>query len=120
MNEKDSVQILRSAINAFLTHFGMDEDEFTKPTFDQARAALAATEQSSVDQPAAEVVGVQRLENESACAIPRIVALNQTLREGTMLYLHPAPRDKLPLDAHELWAAAQLAPGGRLRPCAAA
>ena len=34
---------LRSAINAMLTHMGMDEDEWNKPTFDQAREALAAT-----------------------------------------------------------------------------
>ena len=33
---------LRSALNAMLTQFGMDEDEWNKPTFDQARAALAA------------------------------------------------------------------------------
>jgi hypothetical protein len=33
---------LRSALNAMLTQFGMDEDEWNKPTFDQARAALDA------------------------------------------------------------------------------
>jgi len=32
---------LYDALNAMLTHMGMDEDEFTKVTFDQARAALA-------------------------------------------------------------------------------
>jgi len=31
---------VRSALNAMLTHMGMDEDEWNKPTFDQARAAL--------------------------------------------------------------------------------
>ena len=31
---------LRSALNAMLTQFWMDEDEWNKPTFDQARAAL--------------------------------------------------------------------------------
>lgn len=31
---------LRSALNAMLTHMGMDEDEWNKPTFDQARSAL--------------------------------------------------------------------------------
>ena len=31
---------LRSALNAMLTQFGMDEDEFSKPTFNQARKAL--------------------------------------------------------------------------------
>ena len=32
---------LRAALNAMLTQFGMDEDEWSKPTFNQARAALA-------------------------------------------------------------------------------
>ena len=32
---------LLSALNAMLTHMGMDEDEWNKPTFDQARAAIA-------------------------------------------------------------------------------
>ncbi len=32
---------LRSALNAMLTQFGMDEDEWNKPTFDKARKALA-------------------------------------------------------------------------------
>ena len=33
---------LRSALSAMLTHMGMDEDEWNKPTFDQARRALNA------------------------------------------------------------------------------
>ena len=32
---------LLSALNAMLTHMGMDEDEWNKPTFDKARAAIA-------------------------------------------------------------------------------
>ena len=32
---------LLSALNAMLTHMGMDEDDWNKPTFDQARAAIA-------------------------------------------------------------------------------
>jgi len=38
------VEALREALNAMLTHMGMDEDEWNKPTFDQARAALAASD----------------------------------------------------------------------------
>ena len=34
------VSSLLSALNAMLTQFGMDEDEWNKPTFDQARAAV--------------------------------------------------------------------------------
>jgi hypothetical protein len=33
---------LKSALSAMLTHMGMDEDEWNKPTFDQARQALGA------------------------------------------------------------------------------
>jgi len=32
---------LREALQAMLTHMGMEEDEWNKPTFDQARKALA-------------------------------------------------------------------------------
>jgi len=31
---------LVDALNAMLTHMGMDEDEWNKPTFDQAREAI--------------------------------------------------------------------------------
>lgn len=36
---------LLAALNAMLTHMGMDEDEWNKPTFDQARAAIAKAQQ---------------------------------------------------------------------------
>lgn len=32
---------LLAALESMLTHIGMDEDEWNKPTFDQARAAIA-------------------------------------------------------------------------------
>ena len=32
---------LLAALNAMLTHMGMDEDEWNKPTFNQARVAVA-------------------------------------------------------------------------------
>ena len=32
---------LLSALNAMLTHMGMDEDEWNRPTFNQARRAVA-------------------------------------------------------------------------------
>jgi hypothetical protein len=31
---------LLAALQAMLTHMGMDEDDWNKPTFDQARAAI--------------------------------------------------------------------------------
>lgn len=40
--ERAEVARLREALNAMLTHMGMDEDEWNKPTFDQARAALGS------------------------------------------------------------------------------
>jgi hypothetical protein len=38
---------LVAALNAMLTHMGMDEDEWNKPTFDQARAAIAAAKEQA-------------------------------------------------------------------------
>ena len=35
---------LLKALKAMLTHMGMDEDDWNKPTFDQARAAIAKAE----------------------------------------------------------------------------
>lgn len=37
---RERVKVLEAALNAMLTHMGMDEDEWNKPTFDQARSAL--------------------------------------------------------------------------------
>jgi len=37
---RERVRVLEDALRAMLTHMGMDEDEWNKPTFDQARAAL--------------------------------------------------------------------------------
>ena len=37
------VAALSDALNAFMTYFGMDEDEWSKPVFDKARRALAST-----------------------------------------------------------------------------
>jgi hypothetical protein len=38
--ERVNAQLV-AALNAMLTHMGMDEDEWNKPTFDKARAAIA-------------------------------------------------------------------------------
>ena len=42
MKERAERDRLREALSAMLTHMGMDEDEWNKPTFDQARQALEA------------------------------------------------------------------------------
>lgn len=41
---KEERDELLAALHAMLTHMGMDEDEWNKPTFDQARAAIAKAE----------------------------------------------------------------------------
>lgn len=56
---------LASALNAMLTQFGMDEDEWSKPTFDQARAALA-----SMGDPRGYDHAVEAL-RLGFCALPR-------------------------------------------------
>lgn len=48
-------ELALKALNAALTHFGMDEDEWTKPTFDQMRSAVAALSSPAAPaQPAVE------------------------------------------------------------------
>ena len=43
-NQRDA---LLSALKGMLLHMGMDEDEWNKPTFDQARAAIKAVEENT-------------------------------------------------------------------------
>lgn len=45
----EALKLAEEALNAMLTHMGMDEDEWTKPTFNQAREALAAIREASAD-----------------------------------------------------------------------
>lgn len=46
LERKDAaIAELVAALNAMLTHLGMDEDEWTKPTFNQARAVITKHKQ---------------------------------------------------------------------------
>jgi len=45
----EALNLAEEALNAMLTHMGMDEDEWTKPTFNQAREALAAILEALAD-----------------------------------------------------------------------
>ena len=56
---------LASALNAMLTQFGMDEDEWNKPTFDQARSALASMGDHRGYDHAVEVL------RQGFCSLPR-------------------------------------------------
>ena len=40
--QRAAMQMALEALEAMLTHMGMDEDEWNKPTFDQSRKAIAA------------------------------------------------------------------------------
>ena len=40
--QRAAMQMALEALEAMLTHMGMDEDEWNKPTFDQAREAIIA------------------------------------------------------------------------------
>jgi len=44
----DVVEQQHRALNAMLTHMGMDEDDWNKVTFDQARAALSLMDKEKV------------------------------------------------------------------------
>lgn len=65
--EQGNVAALRSALGAMMTQFGMDEDEFSKPTFDQARRALAMEAPANTDVMDAAFEAVRRV----FCRLPR-------------------------------------------------
>ena len=46
----EALKLAEEALNAMLTHMGMDEDEWTKPTFDQSRKTLAAIREALAEQ----------------------------------------------------------------------
>jgi hypothetical protein len=41
MNDKEKIDKLLTAISLLVTYFGMDEDEWSKPVFDNVRRILA-------------------------------------------------------------------------------
>jgi hypothetical protein len=47
----NALKLAEEALNAMLTHMGMDEDEWTKPTFDQSRKTLAAIRETLAKRP---------------------------------------------------------------------
>ena len=51
-----ALKLAEEALNAMLTHMGMDEDEWTKPTFDQSRKTLAAIREARAEQEKQEPV----------------------------------------------------------------
>jgi len=73
-------QGLLMALNAMLTHMGMDEDEWNKPTFDQARAAMLRAQ-------AQEIERLLRQLNQEATARENVSLICDTLRtENKRLY----------------------------------
>lgn len=52
----EALKLAEEALNAILTHMGMDEDEWTKPTFNQAREALAAILEALAEQSMAMIL----------------------------------------------------------------
>ena len=70
---------LRSALGAMLTHMGMDEDCWNKPTFDQARAALAQLVQPV---PVYELAAIVDSTCGSNIAV-QVVTTSIALRNGT-------------------------------------
>ena len=60
----EALKLAEEALNAMLTHMGMDEDEWTKPTFNQAREALAAIREALAEPVKQEPVGEVDLHKE--------------------------------------------------------
>ena len=63
--EKPINQVLLDALNSMLTHMGMDEDEWNKPTFDQARQAIALAQAQSAKLEPLSVERINRLWDDS-------------------------------------------------------
>ena len=53
-----ALKLAEEALNAMLTNMGMDEDEWTKPTFNQAREALSAIREALAEPVKQEPVAV--------------------------------------------------------------
>lgn len=107
----DNVAELRSALNAMLTYFGMDEDEFSKGTLDQARRALRP---AAADVPAVEHVATV-IDNGGGTIAALWQSKSYPLPAGTKLYA--TPPSKAPAQEHE--AARHVTDGaGTLKRCA--
>jgi hypothetical protein len=87
MNTTDK---LAEALRAMLTHMGMDEDEWNKPTFDQARAALAAYEaEAKPAEPVAWTLQETLDKRETTCSA-RLWFTNPRNDAWVPLYTAPA------------------------------
>jgi len=85
-SEPDVNTQLVSALNAMLTHMGMDEDEWNKPTFDQARSALSAAAAQPAPTTAQQPVGVgEDGETTSDYAARRLRLIAEKLGLGTAI-----------------------------------
>jgi len=95
---------LRSALNAMLTQFGIDEDEWNKPTFDQARKALATPQPNQEQRSVSEQLGepVAEVKENPFCPEGHSDELTTYLPVGMKLYTEPQQRTWVGLTDEEI------------------
>ena len=77
---QEALRMALEAMNAMLTHMGMDEDEWNKVTFDQMRQAIKAAEEA-LAQPEQEPVAWQTIEAK----YPTLEKLDIRMGDGSIL-----------------------------------
>ena len=90
----EQAQQIEEAFNSMLTHMGMDEDEWTKPTFNQAREALATiraarAQEQAEQEPLMVTPGGGAFPFVEVGYVGEFVAPTESLPAGTPLCVAP-------------------------------
>lgn len=86
MTDRELMQKALEALSAMLTHMGMDEDDWNKPTFNQCRKAEAALRER-LAQPEQEPFGYFQLDLRLDAWVQ-----NRDSNKGVAFYTTPQPR----------------------------
>jgi hypothetical protein len=72
---QETLKLALEAMNAMLTHMGMDEDDWNKVTFDQMRQAIKAAEEAlaQTQEPVAWLITDEKINSLQVDSIQRLV-----------------------------------------------
>ena len=93
-----ALKLAEEALNAMLTHMGMDEDEWTKPTFDQSRKTLAAIREARAEQEKQEPVAIVDANDDGYWAD---ILPDRDVKVGQLLYAAPVSVEVIRAEALE-------------------